>query len=91
MCWVRGFFVCFWVFFFFYRHIYLDIVIFVFTSEKRDLRLPSVQVSMVPEWKISLPSFTKMQVRLVLVNSCKRKVTAAELSNQEVSMDSLSS
>lgn len=77
--------------FFLNINIFLYIVIFVFTSEKRDLRLPSVQVSMVPEWKISLPSFSKMQLRLVLVNSCKRKVTAAELCNQEVSMDSLSS
>lgn len=46
---------------------------------------------MVPEWKISLLSFSKMQLRLVPVNSCKMKVTAAELCNQEVSMDSLSS
>lgn len=76
--------------FFFNRNIYLYIVIVVFTSEKRDVRLPSVQASMVPEWKISL-SFSKMQLSVVLVNNCKMKVTAAELCNQEVSMDSLSS
>lgn len=70
------------------RNKHLYIVIFVFTSEKRDLRLPSVQV---PTWKISILSFSKMQVRLVLVNSCKRKVAAAELCHQVVSMDSPSS